>query len=113
MKHLLKEVFPDARFRFQVPLRHHIADFASHRLKVVIEIDGSQHSTENDMQRTAEIESEGYRVIRFWNNDVLENGDGCMARLSQLLRREHPHPATTRRRPAKSAHPSPIKGEEV
>jgi very-short-patch-repair endonuclease len=85
MQRLLKEHFPDARFRFQVPLRHHIADFASHRLRVVVEIDGGQHSPEVDAKRTADIEGEGYRVIRFWNNEVLENGDGCMVRLGQLL----------------------------
>ena len=40
MQRLLKEHFPEARFRFQVPIRHYIADFASHRLKIVIELDG-------------------------------------------------------------------------
>lgn len=40
MWHLLKECFPEIHFRRQVPIRHYIADFASHRLKVVIEIDG-------------------------------------------------------------------------
>ena len=111
MERLLKKNFPKARFRFQVPLRHHIADFASHRLKVVIEIDGGQHSVESDAQRTFDIEGEGYRVIRFWNNEVLENGDGCMIRVGQLLGHDHPHPAATRQQVAKSAHPSPIKGE--
>jgi very-short-patch-repair endonuclease len=112
MKQLLKEHFPKARFRFQVPLRHHIADFASHRLKVVIEIDGGQHNPEIDAQRTADIEAEGYGVIRFWNNEVLDNGEGCMIRLGEDLRHDHPHPATTRQQAAKSPHPSPIKGEE-
>ena len=112
MERLLKENFPETRFRLQVPLRHHIADFASHRLKVVIEIDGGQHSVEKDARRTAEIEGEGYKVIRFWNNEVLENGEGCIVRLAQLLRQDHPHPATTRRQAAKSSHLSPIEGEE-
>jgi very-short-patch-repair endonuclease len=88
MQRLLKETFPDARFRFQVPLRHYIADFASHRLKVVIEIDGGQHNAEVDGQRTADIEAEGYRVIRFWNNDVLQNGEGCMVQLEEFLSAE-------------------------
>ena len=112
MERLLKENFPEARFRFQVPLRHHIADFASHRLKVVIEIDGGQHNAEVDAHRTADIEGEGYRIFRFWNNEVLENGEGCMIRLGQLLPRDHPQPAATRQQVAKSLHPSPIKGEE-
>ncbi len=111
MWQLLRETFPQARWRRQVPLRHYIADFASHRLKIVIEIDGGQHGTNSDALRTADIESEGYTVMRFWNNDVLENGDGCMTRLEELMRQEHPHPAATRQHVAKSPHPSPIKGE--
>ncbi len=112
MWRLLHENFPEARFRRQVPLRHYIVDFASHRFKLVIEIDGGQHSDANDAVRTADIEAEGYLVVRFWNNEVLENGEGCMVRLGQFLRRDHPHPAATRQQAAKSAHPSPIMGEE-
>ena len=113
MKYLLKENFPNARFRFQVPLRHRIADFASHRLKVVIEVDGGQHNVEADARRTADIEGEGYLVIRFWNNEVLKNGDGCMIRLGQILSVRSPpsncDQALLRR--TKSPYPSPIKGE--
>lgn len=112
MERLLKQCFPEARFRFQVPLLHYVADFASHRLKVVVEIDGGQHSAESDRDRTSAIEAEGYRIIRFWNNEVLVNPEGCASRLTELLRHPHPHPATTRRQAAKSPHPSPIKGEE-
>ena len=71
MWRLLRESFPAARFRRQVPIRHFIVDFASHRLKVVIEIDGGHHSAERDMTRTGSIEEESYRVVRFWNNEVL------------------------------------------
>src|SRR4051794_3984999 len=76
MWRLLRESFPEARFRFQVPLRMFIADFASHRARLVVEIDGGQHSAERDAGRTHMIEGEGYRVIRFWNHDVLANPDG-------------------------------------
>lgn len=113
MRQLLKASFPDARFRRQVALRHFIVDFASHQLRVVIEIDGGQHDVESDAARTAIIQDEGYRIIRFWNNEVLENGEGCMIRLGHLVRQDHPHPAATRQRAAKSSHPSPIEGEEV
>lgn len=85
MWRLLKTHFPKGRFRRQVPIRHFIADFASHRLRVVIEIDGGQHSPEADAVRTRMIESEGYRVIRFWNNDVLQNSHGCMIQLQEAL----------------------------
>jgi very-short-patch-repair endonuclease len=111
MRRLLKEFFPSARFRQQVPIRHYIADFASHREKIVIEIDGGQHTSEQDNMRSRAIEAEGFRIIRFWNNEVLENGDGCAIRLGKLLRPDHPHPTPASQQAAKPAYPSPIKGE--
>jgi very-short-patch-repair endonuclease len=82
---LLRENFPHARFRWQVPILHYFADFASHRARLVVEVDGGQHCEEVDAVRTADIEGQGYRVIRFWNHDVLENGEGCMTRLAECL----------------------------
>ena len=76
MLRLLRQCFPDAHFRYQVPMRDFIADFASHRTKLIIEVDGGQHGGIRDQERTQIIEREGYRVIRFWNNDVLANPDG-------------------------------------
>jgi len=76
---LLKESFSDWHFRKQVPLSHFIADFASHRAKLVIEVDGGQHGVAKDLPRTRVIEREGYRVLRFWNNEVLENTEGVLA----------------------------------
>lgn len=73
---LLRQAFPEAYFRFQVPIRHYFADFASHRAKLVIEADGGQHGNEADAGRTATIEADGYRVIRFSNIDILTNPDG-------------------------------------
>ena len=97
---LLRESFPEARFRRQVPIRSFIADFASHRARLVIEVDGGQHSPDSDDRRTKLIEAEGYRLIRFWNNDVLRNPDGVWTVIDRALSGGHPHPA------------SPIKGEE-
>lgn len=85
MLRLLRENFPEARFRWQVPILHYFADFASHRARVVVEVDGGQHAEEVDAARTADIEAEGYRIVRFWNHDVLENGEGCVMRLAQHL----------------------------
>src|SRR5260221_12351994 len=56
MWRLLREGFPDARFRRQVPIRSFIADFASHRVRLVIEVDGGQHSEEKDSARSRLIE---------------------------------------------------------
>ena len=110
---LLKQCFRESRFRRQIPLGHFIVDFASHGASLVIEIDGGQHDPEVDAARSRVIEAEGYSIIRFWNNEVLKNGEGCMIRLGHFLRQHHPHPAATRQQAAKSSHPSPIKGEEV
>jgi len=100
MWRILQGGFPDARFRKQVPLRHFIVDFASHGAKLVIEVDGGQHSDEVDRPRTSIIEDEGYRLLRFWNNEVLGNPDGVWSVIDRALREHHPHPT------------SPIKGEE-
>ena len=89
---MLKESFDDWHFRKQVPLRHFIADFASHRAKLVIEVDGGQHDASIDLPRTRVIEDEGYRVIRFWNNEVLGNPDGVWAMIDAALHDRHPTP---------------------
>jgi very-short-patch-repair endonuclease len=64
-------------FRRQAPLGTYYPDFVCHRSKIVIELDGSQHVddavVEYDAQRTSFLNSRGYRVLRFWNSDVLEN----------------------------------------
>lgn len=97
---LLRRSFPAAHFRRQVPIRHFITDFASHRGKVVIEVDGGQHEPSADADRTSVIESEGYRVLRFWNNEVLGKPEGVHSIIAGALLEPHPHPT------------SPIKGEE-
>jgi very-short-patch-repair endonuclease len=76
MWRLLRLGFPDDHFRKQVPIGVYTADFASHRHKLVIEVDGGQHGGAGDQTRTRVIEAAGFRVIRFWNNDVLQNSDG-------------------------------------
>jgi len=90
MWRLLREIAPDARWRRQVPLRHFIVDFASHKTRLVVEVDGGQHSEEADAARTPVIEAEGYRVLRFWNNEVLANPQGCARVLSEVLAARSP-----------------------
>ncbi|OYX90695.1 MAG: hypothetical protein B7Y74_16155, partial [Novosphingobium sp. 35-62-5] len=65
MWRLLRVCFPEARFRRQVPIAHAIVDFASHRDRIVIEVDGGQHSPEMDAWRDTQVRNEGYRVLRF------------------------------------------------
>ena len=91
-------------------------------MRLVIELDGSQHNTDahkvRDEQRTRWLESEGYRVIRFWNNDLTRNMDGVLETVYAALygsrdaepfalkhkrrQRRHPTPARDARRPSPS-----------
>ncbi len=68
------------KFRRQMPVGPYIVDFACMSAHLIIELDGSQHAenTDYDRRRTAALEAQGYQVIRFWNNDVLENFDGVL-----------------------------------
>jgi very-short-patch-repair endonuclease len=90
---VLREAFGEQHFRRQVPIRHFIVDFASHRMKLVIEVDGGQHDDAVDAARTRIIEDEGYRVIRFWNYEVLGNPDGVWTAIDTALHEHHPTPA--------------------
>ncbi|WP_172122558.1 cobaltochelatase subunit CobN [Devosia sp. 919] len=77
------------KFRRQVPLGPYIADFASHHPKLVIELDGETHFTdegqERDLARTAFLEGLGYQVLRFTNSDVATNQDGIWQTISSTL----------------------------
>ena len=79
------------RFRRQHPMGgRYIVDFICLERKIVIELDSGQHSLqqEYDSQRTAFLEQEGYRVLRYWNTDVLQNIDGVLTAITTSL---HPH----------------------
>jgi very-short-patch-repair endonuclease len=83
----LRENFPGAKFRRQVPIGPYFADFFSFAAKLVIEVDGEQHgeAQDYDARRTAFLESQGLRVIRFWNNDVLSNMEGVVATIAESM----------------------------
>ena len=74
------------QFTREFQIGNAIADFACRRAKLVIEVDGGQHAdSPTDEARTQMIESYGYRVIRFWNNEVLQNTDGVVERITEEL----------------------------
>ena len=70
--------FEGAKFLRQFPIGPHITDFACRDAHIAIELDGGQHSPPADAPRTEIIEAFGYRVLRFWNNDVLANTDAVL-----------------------------------
>ncbi len=67
-------------FRRQHPIGNYIVDFCAPQAKLIIELDGGQHleQADYDAERTEFLESKGFRVLRFWNSDVMENLDGVM-----------------------------------
>src|SRR5258705_13052437 len=84
-------------FRRQVPIGNYVADFACHRAKIIVELDGSQHGEDDnlkyDSRRTDFLKSRGYRVLRFWNAEVLADprtvADFILAESSSRM---SPHP---------------------
>jgi len=74
-------------FRRQVPVGPYIADFVCLPRTLIVEVDGGQHADrqELDEARTRYLEHEGYRVLRFWNNDVLGNTDGVVEVILETL----------------------------
>lgn len=76
--HALSQLRP--RFTRQLKLGPYTGDFACRSARLIVEADGSQHAdSANDARRTAFLESQGWRVIRFWNNEILTNIDGVVA----------------------------------
>jgi very-short-patch-repair endonuclease len=73
-------------FRKQGPIGPYIADFACLRAKLILEVDGGQHDdSAHDAARDASLATRGYRVLRFWNNDVLQNIDGIYMTITEAL----------------------------
>jgi very-short-patch-repair endonuclease len=98
-QHLRGRQLEGIRFRRQQPWGNYIVDFASFEARIVVEVDGSQHATSaSDRTRDRWLEQQGYRVLRFWNNDVLKNTVGVLEtiRLSCL---GHPPQACTSHQP--------------
>jgi very-short-patch-repair endonuclease len=79
-------------FRRQHAVGNYIPDFCSPKAKLIIEMDGSQHldQQEYDAERTKYLESIGYKVIRFWNDDVMKDIDSVIRAIIQALDSKHP-----------------------
>ena len=79
-----------ATFRRQHAIGNYIPDFCSRKAKLIIELDGSQHleQREYDKERTEYLQSKGYTVLRFWNNEVMNNMEAVMLLISNALEDE-------------------------
>ena len=75
------------RFRRQHPVGDYIVDFACTKHGLIIEADGGQHAdNEADERRTTFLQAAGWRVLRFWNNDILANPEGVLETILETLR---------------------------
>ena len=85
--HLRRKQLRGLRFRRQHPIGNYVVDFFCPEVQLIIEVDGGQHNAPDskDDIRTAWLESRGYRVIRFWNNDVLTNTEGVLTTIADAL----------------------------
>jgi very-short-patch-repair endonuclease len=92
------------KFWRQFPVDHYIVDFFCADAHLIIELDGGQHAvrTDADAQRTKVLEAMGYMVLRYWNNDVMQNIDGVLEDVYAALKRHRPEPP----------HPHPLPSGE-
>jgi very-short-patch-repair endonuclease len=94
--------FDGIKFRRQHPLGNYIVDFVCIQHKLIIEVDGGQHNESKalayDEERSAWLEKQGYRVLRFWDNDVSQNIDCVISQVFAMLANVHPHPSPQRKR---------------
>ena len=83
------------KFRRQHPISPYVVDFVCLEYKLVVEVDGGQHAdaVTQDTARTVFLEGLGYRVLRFWNNEVLENLEGMLTVILAALLSPSPQPS--------------------
>ena len=99
--------FASFKFRRQVPVGRYIADFVCFEARLVIEVDGGQHADSvRDVERDRWFAQNDFRVVRFWNHDVLQNIEGVLTALLEHVERT-PQPSSRLREPP----PSPARGE--
>ena len=110
--HLSARKLRGVRFNRQFPVGQFICDFVSREKRLVIEIDGGHHATnvEYDSRRTQFLNSQGYVVLRFWNNDVIDNLDGVLMMIGEALD-NRPSPDPSRKREGSLWTTSPKGGQ--
>ena len=92
------------RFRRQFPIPPYIVDFACVEARLIVEADGGQHARPDDLDvRDRELRRIGWRILRFWNNEILTNREGVLLAIAEALGslgEQNPHP-----------NPPPLAGE--
>ena len=87
--------FHNLKFKRQQPIGDYIVDFICKEAKIIIEIDGRQHNEpeniEYDKTRTEYLNTLGYKVIRFWNNEIYENIESVILRLKEEINPHQEH----------------------
>ncbi|MEW6768428.1 MAG: endonuclease domain-containing protein [Pseudomonadota bacterium] len=98
------------KFKRQAPIGKYIVDFICFERRLIIEIDGGQHDGQlSDAERSHWLSDQGFRIVRFWNNEVLNNTDAVLGQIVDVLNAcaVYPSPGT----PLRGAPPSPARGE--
>ena len=93
--------FMGLSFRGQFPVGPYVVDFACLETRLIIEIDGGQHESDQaayDAKRDAWLRSQGFRILRFWNNDVLKNLGGVLERVAEAVQEPLPPSLTLPRK---------------
>ena len=97
--HLRNRSFAGCKFRRQHPIGPYVVDFVCLEARLVVELDGGHHANKSsDAIRTAFLETQGYRVLRFWNNDVLTQTEAVLAAIHPEFAPGRPTPALSRER---------------
>jgi very-short-patch-repair endonuclease len=104
------------KFRRQQPIGPYVVDFVCFDQKLIVEVDGGQHTQNQsaDEQRTDWLSSQGFRVLRFWNHDVLQDTDAVLTAIKHALEEASPHPPPLPQGGEgnyPSPQPSPTRGE--
>ena len=90
------------KFRRQEPIGNYVVDFVCYEKKIIVEIDGGQHCVERDGNRDRWLESQNFKILRFWNTEVLKNAQGVWEVIRKnCLSCDSPSPAP------------PVKGGEI
>ena len=89
-RHLRDRQLKGHKFRRQHVLGHYIVDFVCPAAMLIVEVDGGQHAEQADYDalRTRDLESLGYRVLRFWNHDLLADADAVLLTILRVLEEE-------------------------